>query len=57
MKFNLDLGKQAQEVHFSDRTNKDSSRSITFNNNKVETISSQKHLGLILDEQLNLTNI
>ena len=32
---------------------KDSSYSITFNNSKVETISSQKHLGLILDERLN----
>ena len=57
MKFNPDLGKQAQEVHFSNRTNKDSSLSITFNNSKAEIISSQKHLGLILDEQLNLTNI
>ena len=54
MKFNPDPNKQAQEVHFSNRINKDSSLSITFNNSKVETISSQKHLGLILDERLNL---
>ena len=53
MKFNPDPNKQAQEVHFSNRTNKDSSLSTTFNNSKVETISSQKHLGLILDERLN----
>ena len=53
MKFNPDPSKQAQEVHFLNRTNKDSSLSITFNNSKVETISSQKHLGLILDERFN----
>ena len=53
MKFNLHPNKQAQEVHFSNRTNKDSSLSITFNNSKVETISQQKHLGLILHGRLN----
>ena len=50
MKFNPDPNKQAQEVPFSNRTNKDSALSITFNNSNVETISSQKQLGLILDE-------
>ena len=40
MKFNPDPSKQAQEVHFSNRTNKDSILSITFNKSKVETISS-----------------
>ena len=34
MKFNLDSNKQAQEVYFSNRTNKDSSPSITFHNSK-----------------------
>ena len=53
MKFNPNPNKQAQEVHFSNRTNKNSFLSITFNNSKVETISFQKHLGLILDERLN----
>ena len=53
MKFNPDPNKQAQEVHSSNRTNKDNSVSITFNNSKVETILSQKHLELILDERLN----
>ena len=53
MKFNQDPNKQAQKVRLSNRTNKDSSLSKTFNNSKVETISSQKHLGLILDERLN----
>ena len=55
MKFNPDPNKQAQEVHFLNRVNEDSSLFITFNNNKVETISSQKHLGLILDERLNFS--
>ena len=53
MKFNPDPNRQAQEVHFSNRTNKDSSLFITFNNSKVETISSLKHLERILDERLN----
>ena len=37
----------------TNRTNEDSSLFITFNNSKVETISSQKHLGIFLDERLN----
>ena len=53
MKLNPDTNKRAQEVHFSNRTNKDSSLSLTFNNSKVETISLQKHLGLTFDERLN----
>ena len=54
IKLNLDPNKQAQEARFANITNKDRSLSLTFNSSKVETISSQKHLGLILDEQLNL---
>ena len=50
IKFNLDPNKQAQEVHFSNGNNNDSSLSITFNNSKNEIISLQKHLELILDE-------
>ena len=57
MKFNPDPNKQAQEVHFSNRTNKDSSLFITFNNSKVETISSLKHLERILDERLNFNEL
>ena len=52
-KFNPNPNKQAQEVHFSNRTNKDSYLFITFNNRKVEIISLQKRLGIILDEWLN----
>ena len=55
MKLNPDPNKQAQKVHFSNRTNKDSSLFIIFNNSKVENISSQKHLELILDERLNFS--
>ena len=55
MKFNPNPNKQTQEVYFSNRTNKNSFLSITFNNSKVETISFRKHLGLILDERLNFT--
>ena len=40
MKFNPDPNKQVQEVHFSNRTSKDGSLSITFNKSKIETISS-----------------
>ena len=39
IKFNPDPNKQAQEAHFSNKTNKYSSLSITFNNSKVEIIS------------------
>ena len=46
MKFNSDSNSQAQKVHFSKVVVKGSS-SMAFNNSKVETISSQKHLGLI----------
>ena len=53
MKFNPDPNEQAQEVRFSNRTNKDASLFRTFNNNKAGTISSQKHLRLILDTRLN----
>ena len=54
MKFNPDPNDQGQEVHFSNRANKDSSLFITFNDSKVETISLQKHSGLVLDERRNL---
>ena len=53
MKFNPYPNKQTQKVHFSNRTKKDGTLSITFNNTKVGNISSQKHLWLILVERLN----
>ena len=39
MKFNPDPNKQAQEVHFSNRTNKDSSLFITFNKSLSNKLS------------------
>ena len=57
MKFNPDPNKQAQKVHFSNRTNKDSSLFITFSKSKVETVSLQKHLGLFLIKDLISMNI
>ena len=41
------------ELFFYNRTNKDTSLFITFNTSNVETVSSQNHLGLILDERLD----
>ena len=53
MQFNSDPNKQAQEVYFSKKTNNVSSHPASFNNTIVETCSSQKHLALVLDQQLN----
>ena len=53
MSFNPDSSKQAQEVIFSCKHQKISHPSIYFNNNPIESVSSQKHLGMILDTKLN----
>ena len=53
MSFNPDPAKQAQEVIFSRKLNKPLHPQIIFNNLPVQNASSQKHLGLILDEKLN----
>ena len=53
MSFNPDPSKQAQEVIFSRKHQKISHPSIYFNNNPIESVSSQKHLGIILDTKLN----
>ena len=54
MSFNLDLNKQVQEVNFT-RISKDiCNLSLTFNNLKVFQSTTQKHLGLILDNRLSL---
>ena len=53
MSFNPDLSKQAQEFIFSRKLQKISHPSIYFNNNPFEQVSSQKHLGMILDAKLN----
>ena len=53
MSFNHDPSKQAQEVIFSRKHQKMSHPSVYFNNNPIESVSSQKHLGMILDSKLN----
>ena len=52
MSFNPDITKQAQEVLFSRKTSKTIHPDLTFNNSVVQKASSQKHLGLILDQKL-----
>ena len=53
MSFNPDPTKQAQEVIFSRKMIKPSQPLIKLNNFPVQNASSQKHLGIILDEKLN----
>ena len=47
-----DPNKQAQEVYFSKKSNNENSLPVTFNNAKVVTCSTHKHLGLLLDKPL-----
>ena len=51
MSFNPDLNKQAQEVIFSKKLKKVCHPPLRFNKN-VSQASSQKHLGLTLDNRL-----
>ena len=53
MQFNPDPNKQANEVYFTKKTTSHDYLPITFNGNPVQQCNSQKHLGLILDKQLN----
>ena len=53
MSFNPDPTKQAQEVIFSRKNNKPCHPDLSFNQTIVNRASSQKHLGLILDEKLD----
>ena len=50
--FNPDPSKQAQEVLSSRKINKVYHPPLLFNNSTVQQISSQKHLGIHLDEEL-----
>ena len=52
MNFNPNPNKQAQEVIFSRKLKKFCHPSLRFNNNNVSQASSQKHLGLTLDNRL-----
>ena len=51
MQFNPDPNKQAQEVHFSEKSNNENSLPVTLNNAEVVTGSTHKHL---LDKRLSL---
>ena len=53
IQFNPDPNKQAQEVYFSKKLKNESSLPVTFNNTKIGTCSTQKHLGLLLDKRLS----
>ena len=52
MSFNPDPSKQAQEVIFSRKINKELHPPLFFNNSQVCQTQSQKHLGIILDSRL-----
>ena len=54
MDFNPDLFKQVQEIVFSRKTHKISHPKLNLNNSPVVQNTCQKHLGLYLDEKLNL---
>ena len=52
MNFNPDRSKQTKEVIFSRKLKKTTNPPLLFNNNIVSQVSSQKHLGVILDVKL-----
>ena len=53
MSFNPDPNKQAIEVCFSNKRDKENYQPLQFNSTDVQIADSQKHLGLILDSKLN----
>ena len=55
MQFNSDPNKQAEEEYFSKNSNNENSLPVTFNNTTVVTCSTQKSLGLLMDQQLNFS--
>ena len=52
MSFNPDPSKQVQEVIFSRKVKKVHHPPLLFNNSTIQQISSHKHLGIHLDEEL-----
>ena len=54
MLFNPDPTKPAQEVIFSKKKKTQTHPIISVNNIQVEKVLYQKHLGILLDEKLNL---
>ena len=55
MSFNPDVSKQAQEVIFFRKKNISNNPAVFFNNLPINRKSTQKHLGLLLDENLNFS--
>ena len=53
MSFNPDPNKQSTEVLFSCKVNSDDHPKLTFNGNQVQQCSSQKCLGLFLDNKFD----
>ena len=53
MSFNPDPNKQAIEVRFSNKRDKENYQPLQFNSSDVQIADSHKHLGLILDSKLN----
>ena len=53
MSFNPEPHKQAQEVIFSRKIKKINHPTLTFSKSTVNQITSQKHLGVILDSGLS----
>ena len=53
MFFNPDPNKQAIEVCFSNKCNKENYQPLQFNSSDVQIADSHKHLGLIIDSKLN----
>ena len=57
MVFNPDITKQAVEVIFSNKRNKETiPDQLFFNNIPVKTVSETKHLGMILEQKLSFEN-
>ena len=54
MKFNPDPNKEAQDVIFSRKVNKINHSPLLFNQNLVKSFSTQKHLRMIIDTNLEL---
>ena len=50
--FNTDPSKQVQEIIFSRKLEKANHNSVYFNNNSLQQVLSQKHLGMFLYTKL-----
>ena len=53
IRFTPEHSKQAQEVIFRRKTNKEYHPPLAFSNNNVSETNSQKHLGVVLDNRLS----